>query len=178
MRLWRMIKNVRIVKVKIVLKTSWKSAIRSVRGQTFKKKASMCFVRSHVNADLKRRNRKARVHFINMYGRKCILDQSFLLFRLHLPRITNKQKSVNQILPSGFWRQVEGLFFLLWANRLNWNDRVASFYYRYIKAEEIRHKREVDFQIKQIQLENERRRSEREHEMNVLRLILSDLQHP
>ena len=31
----------------------------------------------------------------------------------------------------------------------------------------------MDFQLKQAQLENERRRSEREHEMNVLRLILS-----
>ena len=31
----------------------------------------------------------------------------------------------------------------------------------------------MDLQLKQAQLENERRRSEREHEMNVLRLILS-----
>lgn len=30
----------------------------------------------------------------------------------------------------------------------------------------------MDFWLKQAQLENERRRSEREHEMNVLRLIL------
>ncbi|XP_074628302.1 uncharacterized protein LOC141886148 isoform X2 [Acropora palmata] len=44
---------------------------------------------------------------------------------------------------------------------------------RHLKAEEDRHKREMDFQLKQAQLENERRRSEREHEMNVLRLILS-----
>jgi len=31
----------------------------------------------------------------------------------------------------------------------------------------------MDFQLKQAQLENERQRSEREHEMNVLRLLLS-----
>jgi len=31
----------------------------------------------------------------------------------------------------------------------------------------------MGFQLKQAQLENERRRSEREHEMNVLRLILN-----
>ena len=31
----------------------------------------------------------------------------------------------------------------------------------------------MDFHIKQAQLENERRRSKREHEINVLRLILS-----
>lgn len=44
---------------------------------------------------------------------------------------------------------------------------------RYLRAEELRHQREMEFQLKQARLENERRRSEREHEMNVLKLLLS-----
>lgn len=36
----------------------------------------------------------------------------------------------------------------------------------------------MDFQLKQTQMENERRRLEREHEMNVLKLILSHQERP
>lgn len=53
------------------------------------------------------------------------------------------------------------------------NYSITSLYYRYLRAEELRHQREMEFQLKQARLENERRRSEREHEMNVLKLLLS-----
>ena len=54
----------------------------------------------------------------------------------------------------------------------------VSFCYRYLNAKERRYKREVNFQLKQIQLENEKRRLEKEHEMNVLRLILGQERPP
>ena len=40
-----------------------------------------------------------------------------------------------------------------------------------MKMEEERHKREVEFQIKQAQLENERRQQDREHEFRLFSLL-------
>ena len=45
------------------------------------------------------------------------------------------------------------------------------FCFRYQKLEEERIKREHKFRIKQMQIENERRREERQHEMNMLHMI-------
>ena len=52
------------------------------------------------------------------------------------------------------------------------------FCFRYQKLEEERIKREHEFRIKQMQIENERRKEERQHEMNMLRMILSPQQPP
>ena len=52
------------------------------------------------------------------------------------------------------------------------------FCFRYQKLEEERIKREHEFRIKQMEIENERRKEERQHEMNMLRMILSPQQPP
>lgn len=44
---------------------------------------------------------------------------------------------------------------------------------RYQKLEDERQKREHEFRLQQIALENERRREDREHELNVLRMLTS-----
>ena len=49
-------------------------------------------------------------------------------------------------------------------------------FFRYQKLEEGRIQKEHEFRIKQMQIENERRKEEREHEMNVLHMILSSQQ--
>jgi hypothetical protein len=52
------------------------------------------------------------------------------------------------------------------------------FCFRYQKLEEECIKREHKFRIKQMQIENERRREERQHEINMLHMILSPQQPP
>ena len=49
--------------------------------------------------------------------------------------------------------------------------RIVLFY-RYKKLEEERIKKEQEFRIQQMQLENERRKEERKHELNMLRMVL------
>lgn len=41
-----------------------------------------------------------------------------------------------------------------------------------MKLEEARHKREMELQLKQTQLENERRRQDREHEFKMFKLLM------
>ncbi len=41
-----------------------------------------------------------------------------------------------------------------------------------MKLEEARHKREIEVQLRQTQLENERRREERDHELKMFKLLM------
>ena len=46
-------------------------------------------------------------------------------------------------------------------------------YFRSLKAEKERYKQEMEFQIKMMELENQRRTQEREHEMRIVSLIMN-----
>lgn len=43
-----------------------------------------------------------------------------------------------------------------------------------MKLDEARHKRDIEFQLKQTQIENERRQQEREHELNMFSLLMEN----
>ena len=43
---------------------------------------------------------------------------------------------------------------------------------RFIKVEEARHKREIEYQLKQTEIENQRREQERRHELEMFKLLL------
>ena len=85
-----MIRNVRKVKVKIVLKTSCKSPKRSVGGQT-SKKAVMCFVTSLHRSYKKKQKGKSSFyrHIWSKYGSG--IKVSFSLDYTYLELPTNKK---------------------------------------------------------------------------------------
>ena len=43
-----------------------------------------------------------------------------------------------------------------------------------MKIDEARHKREIEFQLKQTQIENERRQQEKEHELKMFSLLMEN----
>ena len=58
-------------------------------------------------------------------------------------------------------------------HNLNNGEIILTHYSRYQKIEDERQKREHKFRLQQLELENERRREDREHELNILRMLTS-----
>lgn len=56
---------------------------------------------------------------------------------------------------------------------IHYSQCIILYCCRYQKLEEERIKKEHEFRIKEMQIENERRKEEREHELSVMRMILS-----
>ena len=57
-------------------------------------------------------------------------------------------------------------------HNLNNGEIILTHYSRYQKIEDERQKREHEFRLQQLELENERR-EDREHELNILRMLTS-----
>ena len=50
----------------------------------------------------------------------------------------------------------------------------ALYYFRFMKMDEARHKRELEFRLKQTQLENERMQQGMEHEMKMFKMLMEN----